>query len=106
MRITGDSAAGKSELARTLLDAQNPRAGITVTCRYPCAVLDDQAFRAASREILKLSGRIKNHDSAEFYHAARRLLADYACFLSMKIFPFWAAGNLPYSASIRIPFLY
>ncbi len=77
MRITGDSAAGKSELARTLLDAQNPRAGITVTCRYPCAVLDDQAFRAASREILKLSGRIKNHDSAEFYHAARRLLADY-----------------------------
>lgn len=76
-KIIGDSATGKSELIRTLLDAENPRTGITVACRYPYAVLNDQMFRPVNREILKVSDNMKSHDSAEFYENLRRMLEDY-----------------------------
>lgn len=76
-RVTGESATGKSELVRVLADAENPRSGITVACKYTCRVLTDDAFRAVNEDILNACGMTANHSSAGFYDTMRNMLGRY-----------------------------
>lgn len=76
-RITGQSAAGKSELCRLITAGRNPRAGITITCPYPVKVFDDAQFFLIEAVIEKLNGKYKNHDSAEYRNALRDALSFY-----------------------------
>ena len=77
MRITGDSATGKSELIRVLGDAGNPKTGISTNCKYKCEVITDVFFKYIKEDIIIISNTIKNHSSTEFYDAMRNLLKRY-----------------------------
>lgn len=77
MRIVGDSATGKSELINVLADANNPRAGISVNCKYKCEVITDAFFRHIKEDILIICETIKKHDSKDFATAMRNLLKRY-----------------------------
>ena len=77
MRITGDSATGKSELIRVLGDAGNPKTGISINCKYKCEVITDVFFKYIKEDIIIISNTIKNHSSTEFYDAMRNLLKRY-----------------------------
>ena len=77
MRITGDTATGKTELIRTLADTENPRSGVNVNCKYPCEVLNNTYFRRIKEDILDVSNQFINHDSEKFADALRSILTRY-----------------------------
>ena len=76
-RITGQSAAGKSELCRLITAGRNPRAGITVTCPYPVRVFDDSQFFSIAAVIEKMNSKYKNHNGREYGDALRDALSFY-----------------------------
>lgn len=77
MRITGNSATGKSELIRTLEDAEDPRTGISVQCKYRCDILSNRFFRIIKEDIAVICEKIKQHDSQGFEDAMRDYLSRY-----------------------------
>ena len=60
-RVTGDSATGKSELVRLLIDSQVANSGIAVSCRYKCGVLNNLVFRRISEDIKTVCQKAKKH---------------------------------------------
>lgn len=77
MRIIGDSATGKSELVNVLADANNPRTGVFVNCKYKCEVITDAFFQRIKEDILIICETIKKRDSEDFVVAMRVLLRRY-----------------------------
>lgn len=74
MRITGDSATGKSELVRLLADSQIANSGVTVNCKYKCEIINDLIFRRIKEDISIICQKFKNHNSSNFMAAMRNLL--------------------------------
>ena len=74
-RVVGDSATGKSELVRLLIDSQTTNSGVSVSCKYSCEVLNNQVFRRIKEDITNVCQRIKNHSSENFKLAMRNLLS-------------------------------
>lgn len=81
MRVTGDSAVGKSEMIRVLLDLKSAGVSDAVTCKYPYEVLSGQAFGLIDREITKISESVKRHDSKEFSEKMRDYLEQFDNYL-------------------------
>lgn len=77
MRITGESASGKSELIRQLLLAENPRTGVIVNCKYPCRVLNNDRFQAIKKVIKAVDEKIKNHESEAYRETMKESLKEY-----------------------------
>ena len=87
-RVTGDSATGKSELVRLLIDSQVANSGIAVSCRYKCGVLNNLVFRRISEDIKTVCQKAKNHNSKNFEVAMRNLLSrdDNTLFFAVEDF--------------------
>lgn len=77
MRITGDSAKGKSELVRALIESTVPASGTVVNCKYACRVLSNDLFESIDKNISKTCEKIRNHTSAVFKQEMRELLSEY-----------------------------
>lgn len=76
-RITGESAAGKSELLRMLADSQTARSGVYVECRYKCRSIQSIYTESVERHIADICSRVRNHSSHAFESEMRDYLKEY-----------------------------
>lgn len=77
MRITGDSAKGKTELLRAVAESSVPGTGTVVNCKYKCRVMSNDFFESIDKNISKVCASIRNHTSATFKDAMRECLNEY-----------------------------
>ena len=74
MRITGDSATGKTALIDKIEESAYLNSGVHVECKYPYEVMDDRFFKMIKEDILAICEKIEKHSSKAFVDAMRNLL--------------------------------